>query len=500
MKTTLLFLSLAIAAASIQAQTDSTHVGRLLEHQSEAATVVSIAFGNPAVNQLRHATSLSRIEGAFTLRKDNEAVDIQLGHQDNTIAFDADTYIKHRTSTIWGHATYQNGRQHGIRWNETSDPERVGPYLLADSVATSRMKLERYGFGGGYANRNGRWLWGVEGGYDAGLYYRSSDPRPRNVTSQLRVSLGGGLNVTPRYIAAIALGYQKYKQTNNVAFFSELGQERLFHLTGLGNDYGRFAGTGYETYYKGNQFLASATFHPIQNGLSATIQAERFSFDNVLTSLNKLPLAHVSHNSVHAELAWIERVWRVAAHINASRRVGTENIFGDAASQVYPKIGAIDMFHQNRFDAAINGVWRLTGRRFTLEIHPRVRYDHQNAIYPDPACRQLINNFHYGMRIRAARRFHTVSLAATIGADFCHNLKRELTLTNTKTELLGLRQAIERTHTLLSHNRSALEARLAAAIPLSNRFALQIALRYQHTRYTLNTHTNHFKSSICLIF
>ena len=441
--------------------------------------LLTLAWQNPAINQFSRSSGVSHAGGGIDIHsEDGEtvALDVQRGDYSRLWNLMADTHIKHHGSTLWGHARYENGFTKHITWNETSDMDIVYPYLLADSVISSRMKTERYSFGGGYADNNGRLYWGASIDYTAGLHYRSVDPRPRNITACLDFAAGVGVKVINSHVAALSLGFRKYKQTNNVAFYSELGHDKIFHLTGLTNDYGRFAGTGEATYYNGYRWRASVNLHPIfARGLTASVELSRFAFDNILTGLNKLPLARVTHNAVNGEIGWLQRNWGVRATVTASRRVGTENVFGDAAAMVYPLIGSNDMYHENRLDVGLDALWsRMWTRSFKTDVHPLVSYRHLNEIYADPQCRRLINQVEWGTRLYS--RWHSGRFMPRLmmGVILDHPVTSQWLANGVKEELAGLMRAHRASFDFMSHFHWHGEAMLSIQVAVNNRQAIRL--------------------------
>lgn len=488
---------------------------RIARSGAETERLLSLAWNNPAIKQMWRDYSLSEVSVGYNSRSENHVIDVQQGDKDHTLVFDAKTYMKYKNSTLWGEAFYNNGRIKGVTWNETSEPQVVEPYLLADSVG-GKMNVERYSFMGGWANYNGRLAWGATIGYTAGLYYRNVDPRPRNVTACLDIQAGIGYNVWHDYVLAASINYRKYKQTNNVAFYSELGNDKIFHLVGFAGDYSRFAGTGIQTYYNGNRVGATINLHPAKgHGFSASVDASRFSFNNIITQLNKLPMAHVALSELQAEAAWLSPVlwngnaWGVKASMLASRRVGTENIFGDPAASVFTQIGALDMYHCNRFAASLSGTWEkrwgMSWQFVGLSLHPVLEYSHLNEIYADPATLRQINEMRYGLRMRlGAKPFggNAVQLGLIIEVNHYDPLKSELMLHSdeVKLELAGLERALRSTFSYLSSNRTSLLAGLDVTLAISGKYALRVQAAWQRTSYIMNTQRNELDLSLGLLF
>lgn len=498
-------LSLVIGSALMAEPNDGRDslgvLDRVRLHSLLDADVLQLAWQNPAVRQWQRDYSLSEVAAGYQLRHESQAVVAQLGDHASQFTFDAGTHLKHRSSTLWGAAHYDHGSTRHIAWNETSDPDMVYPYLLADSSASAPMRHERYAFGGGYADHNGRWHWGAEVGYEAGHYYRNVDPRPRNVTARLVAKGGAGLSLTGRYVAAAALSYVKYKQTNDVAFYSEMGKEKLFHLTGLVNDYGRFAGAADQTYYHGHQWQAVLGVQPTtRRGWSTTLSASRLTLDKVLTTLNKLPMARIIHTALEAEAAWLAEDWAVRGHVDAHRRVGRENVFGDPAAAVYPQIGALDMYHENRFAAGVDGIWQHSWHAVDLGVRPTIDYAHRNVVYADPPCRQYVNDLTTALSLRGGWRTAGTYTTLGLATAWTHPVDSELLLSDVKNELAGLQRVVESDYRYASHDRLAFAAELAVTAPIGSRLALQAKASWQYTAFTASVRTHMLSTAVALLF
>lgn len=459
----------------------------VIEQHRQSEQLLDVAWLNPAMKPLQHRHSLSQVVAKFAHSKQSASLDVQQGDKQLVWSFDASSYVHHGNGTLWGRAYYDNGGIYHMNWNETSDRQLVYPYLLADSVGGHRMNVERYSFMGGYAHNTGRLLLGASLGYTAGLYYRNVDPRPRNVTANLDVDAGiGWLASRGQYVIAAALRFKKYKQTNDVTFYSELGNEKLYHLTGFANSYTRFDGTGYSTYYKGYRWGAVLNVHPTTcRGLSAAVELSRFNFEKILTAYNKLPLAQAKHNEIRAELAWLAQRWQVKAHVHASRRVGTENVFGDPAASVYRQIGALDMFFENRFGAGLAAVWepQLGAGRWSVGVQPSLGYEHCNAIYLDPASRWLVDHMVAGIDAKVMNRVGS-RLLWSMNAWFkavCP-VKSTLLLGNVSSELEGLKRVVENGYDRDSRHHNCVGGELAfyyRPVMIRN-LAIKLSLEAQH--------------------
>lgn len=356
--------------------------------------VFSTIYENPAMKQFQrpYSFSLAGIGMENSKNRSNRPCIPAEGTGDTEVSFQAESYLKHNGSTLWGAAGYTTGKTENIKWCETSDYDIVYPYILGDMTGGD-MKKELYRFGGGISSSSGRYIYGASISYDAGLYYRNIDPRPRNITGLLKLGIGAGLT-TGKYALAAHLKADKYKQTNSVVFISELGVDKLYHLTGLGTDYTRFAGTGSSTYYTGWRYGGSIDIHPSdKNGLAGLVSLTHFSFDNIISDLNKLPMASVKETEYHAEAGWKADRFCINGILNIIRRLGNENIFGDATSGSYPQIATLTQYARNNINTGAT-VSANTGTRDKWEFSGEFTgfYCHDNRVQSSANARSIINS------------------------------------------------------------------------------------------------------------
>ena len=498
-----------LGAAFTASAGDATDVERaLMERRHGLWHTASMVYGNPAMNQWRMEHGLTEVDVAADMRRDHGVVNPGAGNRSDFFSGGAETYTKYRSSTLWGRGRYINGAVKNMVWNETADYHIVYPYILADSVGGD-MKREQYDFSGGYAACNDRWAWGAELSYLATLEYREVDPRPRNVVGQLDVAAGVAYRVLGDYYAGVSLRLRKYKQTNEVEFKSEMGVDKIFHLTGMGTHYYRFAGTGLSTYYDGYRYGASAEFYPrTGHGAFLSCGVSRFSFDNILSDLNKLPLASVWHNAVDAQAGWLNpgerHDWGVSASVSAYRRHGSENIFGDAASSVYPQIGSIAMYADNyvalsgcgqwgmKFNA-VNRIGATLGvgweRRTVAYVEPW-RYSQSGGV--DVEC-GVTGDFSFpgGWMLDAG-----CSLGVRMPSGHCR-----IQLNGTDDAEMSGPVGIElRNHSLASMRSVNPAAGITIGHSIAGRYFLQLGLQWHHTSYADHTTVDNLSTNLGLYF
>ena len=345
----------------------------IMEHSSSLPILTENAWSNPSLLSGEFSSSLSSVNGMF-----------QNSDSDRFGEFKAESYMKLSKVTVAAHALYDNGAKHNVRFCENVDIEKVYPYLTYDAVG-GNMNLERYSFGGSVGvDLSERWDVGGSLSYNAGLFYRNVDPRPRIITGNFRLGAGGAYTIGNNYKIGVGLNYGKYKQSCDITFMSELGASKIYHLTGLGSHYSRFAGQGNSTYYNGNSIEAALTLLPVTSGAYFNAAAAIDKINLILEDLNKLPMSRTDCRTFKVEGGYKGNFWGVKAFTEIERKHGYENIFGDAATGQYPQIGSIAMHIINRNIYGVNATTDLSLKNTLLSITPEILYNHYKELYRDP--------------------------------------------------------------------------------------------------------------------
>lgn len=365
-------------------------VGRsIMEHASSMYNLTEDAWINPALSPFKFSLSLSDISTGFYNSKCERYGE-----------FNANAYIKMGNLTLSANALYNNGAKHNVRFCENVDVSKVYPYLTYDAIG-GNLNLERYGFAGSVAiDLNDRWNIGGSASYAAGLFYRNVDPRPRDITGDLNLSAGASFSFTNDYAVALSVSYNKYKQSCDIDFKSELGWSTIYHMTGLGSHYKRFAGQGTSSYYNGNGIGINLTLFPIKRGIYANINFTRNNLTHILDDLNKLPMSKINAFSLKSEVGFKSRKWGITAFMDIERRHGYENIFGDAATGQFPLIGSLCMHIINNSSYGIYGTGDLSLGKTLISISPNVYYTHYCEIYREPRKKLVIDDINAGIDLK----------------------------------------------------------------------------------------------------
>ncbi|MDE5924818.1 MAG: hypothetical protein K2G75_05790, partial [Muribaculaceae bacterium] len=463
------------------ARSDRDIIARWIAETHLAMKSDAQAFANPALMPLRRDYSLAQIAAGWRSRRESEPFVVEAGDGSRDGFFEAEAYFHNGASTLWGDAAYSNGRNLNQRWNESGDFDRLYPYLTADSVGGD-LNRERYSFAGGYARTGSHIVWGVEGSYTAVLAYRKVDPRPRDITGDLRLKGGVGYRFPFGYTAAVGVGFDKFRQTSSISFMSELGVSKIYHLTGLGSHYYRFAGTGYSTYNDCYEYSLSANIIP-QSATGAFLNAE-FSLTtqrHVIDDLNRLPMASLTHREMNLSGGWNFRFGAHSLSAEAAfdvwRRHGRENIFGDSQSGTFPQIGSLDMFADNYHCESLRIVYEAEVGSTTIGIAPYGNLTHRRTVYITPRRDRLMDMANAGLRARATRRVST-RLAGSLSADYSRRFHRNSLLTlpaSTDPQTADLDRAVTIDYENATCGADAIQGGINLAYAISSRYALALS-------------------------
>lgn len=346
-------------------------------------------YENPAMRLDRYDATLTQLSVGGYYAHQKEAVQLQLGDGAAFGNVDAQAFVRKERFSLWGGAGYEIGKKLDVCFNETSDYELLYPYVMGDSVGGD-LASQTYRFHGGFAYTIGQVLLGAEADFRAAFEYRQVDPRPLNIVSDFTMRIGAAMNLAEHYMMGMSLEAGRYKQTNELKFYNELGVPNVLHFTGLGTDYYRFRGSKYGTYYNGyNVGGGFQVNHKGKSGWKAGLTYDYTSVTKIISELNELPLTHLAVHDMAAELAYESGgkcFWGVALLLDNSLRFGTENVFGDAANNVYPQIASAQQYMALQPQITCKGLY---GKRFSSSqewhLDPFVGYRAHHESYASPA-------------------------------------------------------------------------------------------------------------------
>lgn len=483
---------------------------RQLRSVQERGSLVSPLSRNPSIRPLWENTPAGKASAGYFHRHGNEmALDFDPDNGVTLWQAQANALIAAGKNTIWGAASYDNGKHIDRQLCLSSDWSEVYPYVNT-TLTGGDMHQEHYRFGGGWsAPLSPEWRVGATLGYVAGHAFRQEDPRPRNITGELTASIGAAYSMSRSYLAGADISLRRYTQGNSVMFVSEMGQESIYHLTGLGSFYRRFTGLGNKMAYTGYEPGIGLQLFPVaRSGFFASARYGRLHMRCVLTALNRLPMASIDQDVIHFNAGWrkildnTEYSFRI--HYNTRKRNGTENIFGDPASGVYPRIGKELMYTDSRHDAGVALSWRLKTPDAFLRITPSGAFRHRRESYDHDTRFLKADRFHVALDIAGARIFpHGIFSELNIRGACLLRASSELRLpaavqqTDASAPMAEALAHQQRTYyDAISGNAQMLGAEWRLSKSIQKHYAIGFSIQWSYLHSTTNTHTNNLNASL----
>ena len=441
-----------------------------------------ISLEKPSVKVLTRKYSLTSVSVGTTLRNESRAVMPHFGKGEISGNFNANTFITHKKGATWGNASYTNGKIADVQFNETSDYAMLYPYTLGDSVGGD-LRFQNYRFGGGVNTAlDSNWKLGIEAQYRADLAYRQIDPRPKNLVTDLDATIGASRRIAGKYIIGLDLNAGKYKQTNSLRFFSELGVPNVVHFTGLGTQYYRFQGSNYENYYKGYSTGGSVGLASKSDGWFGNIGYKYFTFQKIISTLNELPMARATEHCANAELAYLydrSTHWSIKAQTEFRHKTGVENIFGDAADNVYPMILSLAQFSSYDSNTELSTLYGQNNDIHSWNVSMSLSYLSHSEKYKSPA--QNLTLAHAGGKIGGQYGYKGNSLHISISTDlgFYASTRHDLLLYGNSIWQSPIRQTYE----ILSGHFIQSNTSFRISYSLGNDIAISLDIRYSYSRF-----------------
>ena len=425
-----------IGISVVQAADTLTVERKIIQIQSSVQKFRSQVWANPALKYYLQDFSLSSVALNATLDNRGNAALAEEGNEKNIFGVQAESFVRLLDHVrVFGRAGYNDEHIKNVIWNETSDFNIIYPYVTADSIGGD-MDGEEYSFMGGYARTLGKWTIGASLDYRAAIYYRQKDPRPKNVISDLHVTIGVSRALTDAYYLGLALHARKYDQKSEITYLSDLGSTSVYHMLGMAMNYARFAGDQFNSNYKGKGVGLSIDLMPqLRNGLSASVKADHFEFIKQLISINYAPIAEVDENSLELELAWLrsKKAFIYGAKLVAfgKFRTGTENIFGDPTGNVYPIISSLKQYSNNLLEATLSGILADDTEKckMTWSVLPFAGIRWEKSKYTNPQRYMEWATLKAGVQSSTTFRMKHALLTTGVMADYHANLKAEKLLT-----------------------------------------------------------------------
>lgn len=398
-KQTGLLLFLLPLAAAAQTHLDVASDRLSLRHSLSAAV-----FENPAHQPVRFDHSFSSIAVGYDYNEADSHYVVQTGKGERFAEFDASSYIRMgHNSCAWGEARYRNGAQTDVKWNENADYDRLFPYVTADTLG-GNLNYESYYFKGGYAIDRKRLSVGAQMAYSSSLHYRQTDPRPKDNATFINASLGIGYRLSGSYSLGAYTFAERYTQNQSIEFLDPLGSVPVYHMTGLGMHYVRFAGTKTSAIYKGRTYRGGLTLKRLATtGFDAALQIENYQLQKQLPSLSNAPINDINQNRYDIHLSWQMPRLLLGLNGSLSRRKGTERIYDDGTTN-WHEIASSSPYKYTTAQLQASALTTLTANRWEFELMPQAGFVTDEESYHPSRFQQLRKA---SLRLTAGLRYRT---------------------------------------------------------------------------------------------
>lgn len=265
-------------------------------------------------------------------------------------------YDINAVSRVFGEASYtwQDSKQ--TRYVDNADYRMIAPYWTVDTIGGD-MRREIYAFRGGYRMLKNHVLWHAALQFRAEQSYRMRDPRAKNKVSDLRVEASIGYQWNNYALSLMGYG-GRYKQNNEIRFYSELGETTIYHMVNDTEPYARFSSNNKVSYYSGYRAGVGLQLLPT-TGFMAGVQYEWFKFTKELTINTQVPIVRLQTHTVSAQLGYVAQRWRVHGTAGMEMKRGEQYLYGDNANNYYELLLIAPNYSANYLFANVYGDYRL---------------------------------------------------------------------------------------------------------------------------------------------
>ena len=358
------------------------------------------------------STSFSTAALTADISKLDDPVTVQEGSGHNRYGLTAEsTYKLSPVSTVWGHAGYQRRKTRDISLCDVTGYETIAPFVAGDDTGGD-LSSQQYDFGGGWDRVYGAWTLGVEADYSAAVAHRATDPRVRNIVSDLNVGIGGAHRIGLGYWLGVNCGVRIYHQDTDVDFYNPTTHAITMVFTGLGSTASRFKGADAQsTTHRLTGFNATLQLVPVRSDDSfyASVTADLTGADLILDGYSNLKFGSTSTRTIGGSLSRAVTIRAVTLFPTVKgyyrTRTATENLFGSSAEN-YEKIGQRENYHHDCSSAIIGipAAWHLKGSRATITLDLQAGYIHDKEYLVEPSRSLTTGSLISSVTLEATKR------------------------------------------------------------------------------------------------
>lgn len=332
---------------------------------------------------------------------------------------------------VWGSVSYRYCTTKGQLWNESNQFERVAPYVMGDPIGGT-LSASVYSFDGGYTMLlTPRFSLGMGIAFDGEVTYRRKDPRPKNISTNLLFLPSISYRMGERHLIALSAILGRYKQSNDLAFYSLVGNTPLYHLGGVGTVHPRFSGLQKSAFYRGNDYGATLTWVKLHGSASevssfspvVSLTFKQEGTEKILGDINNSPISSTADYTLEASAALDCRLQELAIQpflsYSSATRYGRETILGDPSQGEYPVLGYITPYKSQlyRFEGGLTVEAPFTKRhRWFAQVDYKGYLSRQRYILEGYAGNRELGHHTFtasgGLQLHYGRKIFSAKLAA----------------------------------------------------------------------------------------
>lgn len=398
---------------SYSQQTDSLVV-KIKDNQNVHYQFCEPIFSNPASYLTYRKYNLT----SFSMEKEvsKRATSLaQEGKDKESVFFQAKAYNRlDENSAVWGGASYRQGRNKEVHWNESADYELLFPYVVADSVGGD-IRYEHYEIQGGYVQRLGNYNLGISGFYKARMEYRTIDPRPKNIAAQVGGILGINRDLSNKITAGVQVNIEKYTQKHKMSFYSPTGFPVIYEMNGMGNFNNMLKGKRREAFYDGWSYGTGIQLYEKEaQTWFLTAGLTTFTFEKLLPEFYDVQVSkakHLSYAVTAGKMVAIDQM-KLGVVLRGTKEVrkGTENLFINQTTTNFVKISQEERYQYEESRLHFRGIWNYAKENNDYSLLPFLAFSQQTERYKQPQSKTDIHSLEIGIQGQWMHTFANNSL------------------------------------------------------------------------------------------
>lgn len=336
----------------------------------------------------------------------------QHGSGSNSYHLNATSFKRLSTNqSIWGKAAYARGQKNNLIWNESSDIDRIYPYVIADSIGGDRQE-ETYQMEGGYNLQMGRQVIGGSIAYRATREYREVDPRPNNTVSDLTLRIGTTRDIGA-YTMALSYDLNHYTQDNAVRIANPIAGVSFYHLIGMGMDQKLLWGRNSQAYFLGTSHQLALQYQPrLQEGWYVDFRAKKDYIDKSITTLKSLLSSFAKTKDASIQIAYQFKkdasYWAPFLQASSYQRKGTSFLFDNKnAVSDFVQIGASQDFEHERKNVQTGLRYqRPLFTKYSVGLRPTIGLHSERMAYRSDQRKWDIDQMRWGTSLYLKNEHH----------------------------------------------------------------------------------------------